>query len=235
MIYIYRVPNYISIKELAKDDRPREKMIEQGRSALSNAEILAILIGSGTREKSAIHLCQEILASVDNDLNALARLTVQDLMKFNGIGEAKAITIAAALELGRRRKNVLTEKHSKIISSKHAADVLRLGFEDLEHEEFRVLLLNRANQVIANVLISKGGLSATVVDGKVVFKHALSHSASAMILAHNHPSGNLQPSKSDIELTNKLKSFGTFIDCPVLDHLILTNSDYYSFADNGLI
>lgn len=227
--------SYLSIKELAKDDRPREKMLEHGRNALSNAEILAILIGSGTREKSAIQLCQEIMASINNDINALAKLTVQDLMKFKGIGEAKAITITAALELGRRRKNESSQNISKITSSKSAFEILRLSFEDLQHEEFRVLFLNRANQVIGNSLISKGGLSATVVDGKVIYKQALSHSASALILAHNHPSGNLKPSTADINLTKRLKSFGEFIDCSILDHLIISENDYYSFADNNLM
>lgn len=226
---------YISIKNLARDDRPREKLLEKGRSSLSDAEILAILIGSGTREKSAVDLCREILAFVNHDLNKLAKLSVQDLMRFKGVGEAKAITIAAALELGRRRKVEDFDALEKITSSNKAFQLINGMFQDLEHEEFRALFLNRANQVIGSELISKGGISSTVVDGKIIFKNALAHSASAIILAHNHPSGNLQPSQSDIELTKKLKEFGKLIDLVILDHLIVTNSGYYSFMDEGIM
>jgi len=226
---------YISIKNLAADDRPREKLVQHGRATLSNAEILAILIGSGTREKSAVQLCQEILNTVNNDINALAKKSIKDLMKFKGIGEAKAISIAGALELGRRRQSEDVILNPKISSSKQAYLKLKYLFEDLQHEEFHILLLNRANTVIKSVLISKGGLSGTIADGKLIFKHALEQSASAIILCHNHPSGNLKPSVADINLTKKLKSFGEMIDLPIIDHLIITDNNYFSFADENML
>lgn len=225
---------YRSIKQLAKDDRPREKLLTKGREALSNAEILAILIGSGTRDKSAIKVCQEILQSVDNDLSKLARLSIHDLKRFRGIGEAKAISIAAALELGRRRKS-LTPRDTIVKSSKDVYDAARHFFEDLEHEEFRIVLLSRSNKIKSIELISKGGFSGTVADGKLIFKIALQQAASAIILCHNHPSGNLQPSTSDMQLTKQLKGFGAFIELPVLDHLIFTDRSYFSFADEGML
>lgn len=223
-----------TIKQLSPDDRPREKMLLKGHSALSNAEILAILIGSGSRDKSAVQLCQEILGSVDNDLGRLARMTVHDLMKFKGVGEAKAITISAALELGRRKLNNTTER-TRVTSSLQVYEYVRGRFEDLSHEEFYVLLLDRANQVKSVEHISKGGLSGTVADGKVIFKKALEQAASAIILCHNHPSGNLQPSSADIQLTKRMKEFGGFIELPVLDHLIVTDRAYFSFADEGML
>ncbi len=225
----------MSIKKLSKDDRPREKLLEKGRGALSDAEIIAILIGSGNRNKTAVQLSQEILQNVDNDLNKLAKLSVHELMKFKGIGEAKAISIAAALELGRRRKS---ENFDKTQAIKSAADVHVLMssiFEDLEHEEFYAICLSRANKVKSIECISKGGVSGTVSDGKLVFKKALENTASAIILCHNHPSGNLKPSAADKALTDNLKQFGKFIDLPILDHVIITNESYFSFADQGLI
>lgn len=227
--------DYLSIKKLATDDRPREKLVQLGRSALSNAEILAILIGSGTREKSAIRLCQEIMASSENNINILAKKSVKDLMQFKGIGEAKAISIVAALELGRRRKTETPEEKPKISSSSIAYRFINHIFEDLNHEEFHIILLNRSNRVIKSILISKGGLSGTIADGKIIFKAAISESASGIILCHNHPSGNLKPSISDIDLTTKLVKFSKLIDLPILDHLILTDLNYYSFADNGIM
>ncbi|MCB9222869.1 MAG: DNA repair protein RadC [Crocinitomicaceae bacterium] len=226
---------YLSIKQLAPDDRPREKMQDKGREALSNTELLAILIGSGTSNKSAVQLCQEILASVENDLNKLATLTVKDLMKFKGIGEAKAITIAAALELGRRRKPALFNEKQSIKSAKDVFEQMLPFFSDKEHEEFYVISLSRANQIKSIDMISKGGISGTVADGKIIFKKALDHSASAIILCHNHPSGNLQPSRSDLDLTKKLIEFGKLIDLQILDHLIITNEGFYSFADEGVL
>lgn len=228
-------PKYQSLKNLAKDDQPREKLVEHGRSALSNAEILGILIGSGTKEKSAVQVCREILQSVDNDLSRLARLTIHDLMKFKGIGEAKAITIVAALELGRRQQLQIPEESQTIKSSSDIYLHVRERFNNLDHEEFYVVLLNRANKVKSIELISKGGVSGTVVDGKIVFKKALEQTASAVVLCHNHPSGNLKPSRADIELTKNLKRFGAMIDLPILDHLIITDTGYYSFADEGVL
>lgn len=225
----------ISIKQLAPDDRPREKMLGKGKDALSNAELLAILIGSGTSDKSAVQLCQEILLHVNNDLNKLAKLSVKDLMKFKGIGEAKAISIAAALEVGRRRKPENYDKNNAIKSSKDVYNAVVSLFQDKEHEEFYAVLLSRSNQIKAIELISKGGVSGTVADGKIIFKKALEQTASAIILCHNHPSGNLKPSQSDLDLTKKLSDFGRLIDLKVLDHLIITNGDYFSFADEGLI
>lgn len=228
-------PKYLSIKNLSKDDRPREKLIAHGRSSLSNAEIIGILIGSGSTEKSAVQLSREVLLSVDNDLDRLARLTIHDLMKFKGIGMAKAVTIAAALELGRRKQNANRSDSIQIKSSSDIYNHLRERFLDLNHEEFYIVILNRANKVKSIELISKGGVSGTVVDGKIVFKKALEQIASAIILCHNHPSGNLKPSQSDIDLTKRMKSFGAMIDLPVLDHLIITDLGYYSFADEGLL
>lgn len=226
---------YTSIKNLALDDRPREKMISKGSAVLSDAEVLAILIGSGTREKSAVELSREILKSVENDLSKLARLTIHDLMKFRGIGEAKAISIAAALELARRKKEDHHSRSLFIKSSKDAYLAMRPFYEDLNHEEFHVLILSRSNKILSIDLISKGGLSATVADGKVIFRKALEKGASGIILAHNHPSGNARPSDADMDLTKKMKSFGAYIELPVLDHIIVAENAYYSFADNGLI
>ena len=225
----------IPIKNLAPDDRPREKLLDKGKDALTNAEILAILIGSGSTNKSAVQLCQEILHSVNHDLNKLARLSVQDLMKFKGIGEAKAISIAAALELGRRRKPDHFDKEAAIRSAKDVYENVQHLFEDKEHEEFYAVLLSRANKIKSIELISKGGVSGTLADGKIIFKKALAQTASAIILCHNHPSGNLEPSQSDIDLTKKLIEFGKFIDLQVLDHLIVTNQGYCSFAEQGLM
>jgi len=226
---------HISIKNLSTDDRPREKLVSNGRSTLSNSEILAILIGSGARDKSAVELCREILDSVNNDLDVLARLSIRDLTKFRGIGEAKAVTIAAALELGRRRGVLIKSKKPIIKSSADAYQFLKFKFSDLEHEEFHILILSRSNQIKSSILISKGGLSGTVADGKLIFKKSLELSAAGIILCHNHPSGNRKPSQADIKLTKKLKEFGLMIDLPVLDHLIFTDNDYFSFADEGLL
>lgn len=225
----------ISIKDLARDDRPREKMLEKGASALSDAEIIAILIGSGSRRQSAVDLCREILRSVDNDLNKLARLTIHDLMRFKGVGEAKAITIAAALELSRRKKDDQEAATNVIKSSRDAFSAVSCFYEDLNHEEFHVINLSRSNKILSVDLISKGGFSATVADGKLIFKKALEKGASGIILTHNHPSGTNRPSDADLDLTKKLKAFGAYIDLPVLDHIIVADRNYFSFADNGLI
>lgn len=226
---------YSSIKDLARDDRPREKMLSKGTAALSDAEILAILVGSGTRQKSAVDLCREILRSVDNDLNKLARLSIHDLMKFKGVGEAKAITIAASLELSRRKKSDTEISAVFVRSSRDAFLAVQSIYEDLGHEEFHCINMSRSNKIISVDLISKGGLSSTVADGKIIFKKALEKGASGIILAHNHPSGNNRPSDSDIELTKKMKAFGAYIDLPVLDHIIVADRTYFSFADSGMI
>ncbi len=225
----------ISIKDWADDDRPREKLLIKGKGALSDAELIAILIGSGNRDESAVDLSKRILQSLGNNLNKLAKLSVNDLVKFKGIGEAKAISIIASLELGRRRRTADVLEKDNVGGSKDAFQILQLKLEDLPHEEFWIVLLNRANKVIDTKLVSRGGVSSTVVDSKVIFNFALESLASAIILAHNHPSGNLKPSNSDIRLTKKIVAAGKIMEVPVLDHIIVGDNDYFSFADEGLI
>ena len=227
--------NNISIKDWADDDRPREKLLIKGKGALSDAELIAILIASGNRDESAVELSKRILQSLGNNLNRLAKLSVNDLVKFKGIGEAKAISIIASLELGRRRRTADVLEKDKIGGSKDAFQIFQLKLEDLPHEEFWVMLLNRANKVIETKLVGRGGVSSTVVDSKVIFSFALESLASGIILAHNHPSGNLKPSNSDIRLTKKLVDAGKIMEVPILDHIIVGDNDYFSFADEGLI
>lgn len=224
-----------TIKNWAEDDRPREKLALKGRSALSDAELLAILLGSGSKKQSAVELAQELLHHSGNDLAIFSKLNIHDLKKFEGIGEAKAIGVIAALELGRRRKEVETKKRIKINSSQVVYDYMSSYLMDLQHEEFYILLLNRANEIIRCKQISIGGLSGTIADGKVIFKSALESGAHAIILIHNHPSGQIKPSDNDKILTKKLTEFGKYIDLPVLDHLIFTDNGYFSFADNGAL
>jgi len=227
--------NTFSIKSWAEEDRPREKLLQKGKKSLSDAELIAILIGSGSREETAVALSKRILNSVENNLNDLGKCTVSELMKFKGIGEAKAITIAAALELGRRRQLSDIKDRPQIKSSKDAYDVIAPILLDLPHEEFWILLLNRANRVMHRVCISKGGVAGTVVDSKIIFLRAIEHLASSIILCHNHPSGNLRPSQADLDITRKLKSAGQTLDISVLDHLIVSENGYYSFADKGVL
>jgi len=228
----YKVIN--GIRSWAEDDRPREKLLLKGKAALSDAELIAILIGSGSTSETAVDLSKRILQSLNNQLSELGRLSVKDLTKFKGIGEAKAISIIAAMELGRRRKESEPEKRQKITSSRSAFDIFYPHLCDLNHEEFWVLYLNRANEVIGKENVSKGGISGTIVDPKVVFKAAVQFLASAIVLAHNHPSGQLKPSQADHQLTKKLKDAGIALDIPVLDHLIIGDGNYYSFADEGV-
>jgi DNA repair protein RadC len=225
----------LKIQDWAEEDRPREKLLLKGRSSLTDAEILAILIGSGTITLSAVDVAKLILNGVDNDLNKLSKLTVKELQKFKGIGEAKAITIISALELGRRKMDTGASKENKINSANDVYQILRPHFIDLPHEEFWVLLLNRANQVIKKVQISSGGVTGTVVDAKIIFKQALEHLACGIILAHNHPSGNLQASEQDIQLTQKIKAAGMLMDIQLLDHLIITNNHFLSFVEEGIM
>jgi DNA repair protein RadC len=226
---------FLNIKSWAAEDRPREKLTLKGKAALSDAELIAILLGTGTASMSAVDVAKSILGAVSNDLNELARLTVKDLTKIKGIGEAKAITIISALELGRRRKDVTTEERPKITGSKDIYDLLKADLLDLHHEAFWIVLLNRANRVIKKHQISKGGVAGTVADPKLIFKIALEELASAVVLAHNHPSGNLNASKADIDLTKKLKESGKLLEIQVLDHLIIAGKKYMSFADEGLM
>jgi DNA repair protein RadC len=228
-------PKPLNIKNWAAEDRPREKLLQKGTSALSDAELIALLIGSGTRKMTAVELAKLILQESENNLNELAKLTVKDLMKMKGIGEAKAITIIAALELGRRRKDQEPTDKPKVTSSASAFELLQGDLMDLPHEEFWVLLLNRAQRVIRKKRISEGGVSGTVADPKIIFKLALEELASGVIVAHNHPSGNLTASQSDIDLTKKLKEAGKVMEIQLLDHLIIAGKKYYSFADEGLI
>lgn len=225
----------VSIKLWAEEDRPREKLLLKGRSALSEAELIGILIGSGNAKQTAVDLSKEILRSVDHNLNALAKLSVKDLMKFNGIGEAKAISIVAALELGRRRKSEEITRKPIIKSSETVYEIMSGDLGDLQHEEFWILLLKRNNELIKKVRISAGGVAGTVADSRIIFKHALEELASTIVLVHNHPSGNLKPSTADTQLTKRLVEAGKLMEISVVDHLIITDSGYFSFADEGMV
>lgn len=222
-----------SIKNWKLDDRPREKLILKGKSALSDTELIAILIGSGNRNESAVELSKRILASVNNNLNKLARLSAEQLMQFNGIGEAKAVSIVTALELGRRRRLEEALEQPKITSSKAVFEIMQPILGDLQHEEFWVLYLNNSNKIIYKSQVSKGGITSTLVDTRLVFKKAMELSAVGIILAHNHPSGTLKPSESDKKLTQKIKIAGETLDIKILDHLIITEKAYFSFADTN--
>jgi len=230
-------PTNLSIKAWAEEDQPREKLLLKGKQNLTDAELLAILLGSGSKQESAVSLAQRILQSVNNDLNELGKCTIPSLIKgFNGIGEAKAITIAAAMELGRRRQMTTIKEKPKVVSSQDAYHIIAPILMDLPHEEFWILLLNRGNKVLAKEQISIGGTTGTVVDAKVLFRKVLGYPAiTSIILSHNHPSGNLFPSTADKELTKKLKTAGKTLDISVLDHLIIAETGYFSFADEGLL
>lgn len=227
--------NSISIKAWAEEDRPREKLVIRGKQNVSDAELIAILLGTGNRNETAVTLAQRILNQYKNNLHTLGKLNVSDLIQFKGIGEAKAVTLIAALELGRRRQ--LSEIHDRpfVKSSSDAYQIIAPHICDLNYEEFWVVLLNRANKVIHKKRISSGGTSGTVVDAKIIFKIALEKLASSIILYHNHPSGNLRPSSCDLELTRKIKSGGKLLDISILDHIIVGDSGYYSFADEGTL
>ena len=225
----------LSIKSWSESDRPREKLLLKGRSVLTESELLAVLIGSGNKTESAVELCKRILSDINNDLNRLGKYSVSDLMKYKGIGEAKAISIIAALELGRRRKLEPKQNRIQLTSSQKVFEYLHEHFMDLPHEEFWFLSLNRSNKVIAKHCISKGGLSNTIVDVRLIMKNAINDLASSIILAHNHPSGNLDPSDADKQITEKIKSATKLFDVTLLDHLIITDDNYYSFADNAIL
>ena len=224
-----------SIKFWAEDDQPREKLQLKGKSVLSDAELLAILLRSGNRKLSALALAQNILKDNNHNLNQLAKMTVSDLMKIQGVGLAKATAIIAAMELGRRRKNQEVPVKKSIRSSKDAFEHMKDVFYDLQHEEFWLLVLSRSNDILCRKKISQGGVSGTVADNKIIFKHALDELGSSIIVLHNHPSGNLTPSKADEELTKKIKEGAKHLDIALLDHLILHNNQYFSFADEGLL
>ena len=224
---------HFAIKNWSDDDKPREKLMLKGKEALSDAELLAILIGSGSRNESAVALSQRILASVGG-LNSLAKLSIAQLMKFKGIGEAKAVTIVAALELCARRRSEKAVEMTKITSSKKAFELMHPIIGDLPHEEFWVLFLNNSNKVISKSQLSKGGIAGTTVDVRLIFKLAFEKSATALILCHNHTSGNLKPSDADRQITRKIREAGNKLDVKVLDHIIITESKYYSFVDEGI-
>jgi len=224
---------YYPIREWAESDRPREKLLLKGRNSLSDAELLAILMGSGAKNESAVDLAMRILRESNDNLIELSKLGVKELTKFKGVGEAKAISIIAAMELGKRRRGAEALEKKKITSSKDVFEYFNSIFGDHTYEAFYVLLLNRANRIIREVQISEGGFSGTVADPKKIFKIGLENNASSIVLCHNHPSGNIQPSDADIKLTHKLKSAGEMLDLPVIDHIILGDEKYYSFADEG--
>lgn len=225
----------LSIKEWAVEDRPREKLLLKGTRSLSDAELLAILIGSGNPSESAVELSRRILASANNNLNELGRKQVPDLLKFKGIGDAKAVNIMAALELGRRRKEQAASEKVVITHSRDAAGYFSPLLEDLSHEEFWVLLLNRSNTVIDKFMVSQGGLTGTVIDVRVILKTALDKLSSSLILCHNHPSGNLKPSEADLKVTKKIKEAAALMEISVLDHVIIAHDQYLSFADEGML
>lgn len=225
----------LTLRDLAEDDRPREKMQQKGIQSLSDAELLAILINSGNKEETAVQLSQRMLNTYQYNLISLSRASLKELQQFKGIGEAKAISIAAALELGRRRASQSERVVQQISSSRAAYEVMKAKLEDLPHEEFWIMLLSRNNKVLDVQMIGRGGVSGTVADVRVILKNAIECLASGIILAHNHPSGNLAPSKADIALTYKVKESAKLMDISVLDHIIITDTSYYSFADNGKI
>lgn len=229
------VETKLNIKMWAEEDRPREKLITKGRSVLSDAELIAILIGSGTKNETAVELAKRILASVEFDMHRLSRLSLAELKGFKGIGEARAVAILAAMELGRRRKEKSEETRPKVSSSRDAYNMLYPLLIDLDHEQFFIILLDRANHVIDKIRISQGGVSGTVADAKLIFRAAIDRLASGIILAHNHPSGNLKPSQADIQLTKNLKTSGKLLEISILDHLIIAGDSYFSFADDGLM
>jgi DNA repair protein RadC len=224
-----------SIKNWAVDDRPREKLLLKGRESLSDSELLAILINTGSGNRSAVDLAKEVLYLGGNNLDELGKLSLHELMEIKGIGEAKAVTIAAALELGRRRSNsdILTRKTGR--SSKELAEFLKTSLKDYSHEVFAVVFLNRANKINHFEVMSTGGITHTIVDPRIIFKKALEVKATSLILCHNHPSGSLRPSRQDEELTEKLRAAGKLLEIQVVDHVIVSDEGYYSFADEGLI
>jgi DNA repair protein RadC len=226
--------SFFPITNWSEDDKPREKLMLKGKSVLSDAELIAILIGSGSRNESAVDLSKRILASVDNNLNALGKLSLSQLIQFKGIGEAKAISIIAALELGRRRRSEDAVELKKITSSKIIFEIMQPIIGELPHEEFWIIYMNNSNKVIAKSQLSKGGITGTLVDVRIVFKSALEMGATALILCHNHPSGTLIPSDADKQITRKLKLAGDSLEIKVLDHLIITENSYFSFADEGI-
>jgi len=232
---MHEKPTSFSIKNWSQDDQPREKLLHKGKEVLSDAELVAILIGSGNKQESAVDLSKRILSSADNNLSALGKLSLKQLMTFKGIGEAKAITILAALELGRRRRGEDALEKQKITSSWSVFEFMQPVIGELQHEEFWIIYLNNSNKVIKKSQLSKGGITGTLVDVRLVLKSALEVGATGLILAHNHPSGTLKPSSADQKLTDKLKIASESLDIKVLDHIIVTEKAYFSFADENML
>ncbi|MDQ0594402.1 DNA repair protein RadC [Chryseobacterium ginsenosidimutans] len=225
----------MSIKFLAEDDRPREKFLSKGKNSLSDSELLAIIMGSGSREETAVELARRILTSVNNNWSQLSLLSVKDLMKFKGIGEVKAISISTALEIGRRKAGQEIPEKSSISKSNDAYLILKNHLSDLRTEEFWAIFLNQSNKVIHLSKLTQGGINQSIVDARVLFKTALDHFSTGIIIAHNHPSGNLNPSREDLDITQKIKEAGKTLNIQLLDHLIITQNSYYSFADEGVL
>ena len=228
-------PTKLNIKSWAEEDRPREKLLNKGAQALSDVELLAILLRSGSREETAVGLAQRVLHGADNNLNELGRQALSTLTRFKGLGETKALTIIAALELGRRRQLTDVKDRPQIRSSRDSYNAISTILADLPHEEFWILMLNRANRIISRERVSMGGVTGTVVDARIVFKRALDMLACSIVLCHNHPSGSLRPSQADIDLTKKMKAAGKTLDILIVDHLIISDEGYYSFADEGIL
>jgi DNA repair protein RadC len=235
MKHLNEYPGSSPIKLWAEDDRPREKLLSKGKSALSNSELLAIILGSGNREESAVDLAKRILDSCDQNLVELSKLGIERLKKFKGIGTVKAISIEAALELGRRRQQSEAKEKAVINGSQSAYHLIKANLQDLNHEEFWVMFLNRANKILSIENISKGGITGTVADSRIIFTRAMELKSTGIILVHNHPSGSLKPSSQDIDLTKKMKAAGQTLDISVLDHLIVSDQGYYSFSDEGML
>ena len=225
----------VSLKAWAEADRPREKLLNLGKQSLTDSELIAILLRTGSQQNSVIELSRKILANCNNDLTELSRLTVKELAREHGMGEVKAITLVAALELGRRRREAEARRKEKITTSQDAIEIIQPHLADLTHEEFWILMLNRAHLLLGKKNVSTGGVSGTVVDPKIVFKMAIEGNASSIILCHNHPSGNNKPSDADIQLTRNLKQAGKTLEIEVIDHVIIAGASFYSFADEGML
>ena len=226
---------HLSIKSLAENDRPREKLATLGRHNLSDAELLAVILSSGNKNETAVQLAQRMLSENNNNINAIAKLNLNELKNYKGVGMAKAVSIAAAFEIGRRRSSEESSERLKITSSRIAYEALQKYLSDLPHEEFWILILNRANKIVKEECISKGGISSTVVDARLICKSAIENNASGIILAHNHPSGQLVPSMEDKTITKKLREALQLFDIALLDHIIVGDQDYFSFGDEGLL
>lgn len=225
----------MSIKSLAEDDRPREKFLLKGKAAVSDSELLAIIMGSGNREESAVELARRILKSVENNWHRLSQLSIKDLMKFKGVGEAKAISIATALEIGNRKSQQEVLERQQISNSKDIFEILQPHLSDLPTEEFWAVFLNHQNKILYKTCLFRGGIASSVADVRVIFKTALEHFSTRIVIAHNHPAGSLKPSQQDIAITNKIKDAGKLLEIELLDHIIIAQNKFYSFKEEGIL